>query len=239
MDDTCGWRFTPFPYLHYTGSYWWATCKHINSLIAHINSLIATLVSTYPYSYLYNQSFIMKTSEINSFRKHKHYHKFHGNTFLGTGYSFGKAWLGSKAMFNPSDGLSVDIDNTFLGGITIPWSPVVKNCPNFNQNFGRIVKQAANATTTGTRISRINYGAKCKLAALLVAPDRFITLLQEKKNQYKKFRTEKQYELINQRTLIWYGQTARLYNEILQDLNFIEEVQPVMPLSIESSSREK
>ena len=90
--------------------------------------------------------------------------------------------LGSKAMFNPSDGLSVDIDNTFLGGIAIPWSPVVKNCPNFNQNFDRIVKQAANATTTGTRISRINYGAKCKLAALLVAPDRSITLLQEKKN---------------------------------------------------------
>lgn len=42
--DTCGWRFTPLPYLHYTGGYWWATCKHINSLID-------------PYSYLNNQSF--------------------------------------------------------------------------------------------------------------------------------------------------------------------------------------
>ena len=81
----------------------------------------------------------MKTSEINSFRKHKHYHKFHEIKFLGTGYSFGKAWLGSKAMFNPSDCLSVDIDYTFLGGIAIPWNPVVKNCLNFIQNFDRIV----------------------------------------------------------------------------------------------------
>jgi hypothetical protein len=129
----------------------------------------------------------MKTSEINSFRKHKHYHKFHGNTFLGTGYSFGKAWLGSKAMFNPSDGLSIDNDNTFLGGIAIPWSPVVKNCPIFNQNFDRIVKQAANATTTGTRISRINYGAKRKSAALLVAPEHLLLYYKKRKIYIKNF----------------------------------------------------
>lgn len=133
----------------------------------------------------------------------------------------------------------MDIDNTFLGGIAIPWNLVVKNCPNFYQNFDLIVKQAANATTTGTRIRRINYGAKCALAVLLVAPDCFITLLPEKKNLYKKIRTEKQYELINQRTLIWYRQPARLYNEVLQDLNLKKEVLPVMPLFIESSSHQK
>ena len=226
--DTCGWRFTPLPFLHYTGGYWWATCKHINSLID-------------PYSYLNNQSFIIKTSEINSFRKHKHDHNFHGNKFLGTGHSFGKAWLGSKAMFNPSDCLRADTDNTFIGGVTLPWNPVVKNCPNFNQNFDFLVKQAtsaADATTTGTMISRIEYGEKCDLAALLLTPDRFIDLLQEKKKLYKTFRTEKQYNLINQRTIIWYGQSARLYNEILEDLNLKEE--EVLPiLSIESSSFQK
>eukprot|EP01039_Chlorochromonas_danica_P002176 gene2176-2374_t len=31
--DTCGMRFTPLPYLHYSGNFWWSTCNHINKLI--------------------------------------------------------------------------------------------------------------------------------------------------------------------------------------------------------------
>ena len=45
--DTCGWRFSPAPYIHYTGNYWWATCKHINKLIDPLsythNATFATL----------------------------------------------------------------------------------------------------------------------------------------------------------------------------------------------------
>lgn len=46
--DTCGWRFSPSPYMHYTGNYWWATCKHINKLIN-------------PISYTHNQTFATET----------------------------------------------------------------------------------------------------------------------------------------------------------------------------------
>eukprot|EP01039_Chlorochromonas_danica_P008669 gene8669-9552_t len=31
--DTCGMRFAPLPFLHYSGNFWWSTCNHINKLI--------------------------------------------------------------------------------------------------------------------------------------------------------------------------------------------------------------
>jgi hypothetical protein len=32
--DTCGWRISPVPHIHYSGNMWWATCSHIRSLIS-------------------------------------------------------------------------------------------------------------------------------------------------------------------------------------------------------------
>lgn len=31
--DTCGWRLSPLPFVHYSGNFWWATCSYINTLI--------------------------------------------------------------------------------------------------------------------------------------------------------------------------------------------------------------
>jgi hypothetical protein len=31
--DTCGWRLSPLPHVHYPDNFWWATCKHINKVI--------------------------------------------------------------------------------------------------------------------------------------------------------------------------------------------------------------
>lgn len=53
--DTCGWRLSPLPYLHYVANYWWATCKHVNKLID-------------PLSVEHNQTFIRATASINLIR---------------------------------------------------------------------------------------------------------------------------------------------------------------------------
>jgi hypothetical protein len=31
--DICGFRLSPLPYIHYSGNFWWAQCKYINTLI--------------------------------------------------------------------------------------------------------------------------------------------------------------------------------------------------------------
>jgi hypothetical protein len=31
--DTCGFRLTAYPHLHYSGNFWWARCQYINTLI--------------------------------------------------------------------------------------------------------------------------------------------------------------------------------------------------------------
>lgn len=54
--DTCGWRLSPLPHVHYSGNYWWSNCKHINKLID-------------PLAPIHNQTFLTLTSTIYASNK--------------------------------------------------------------------------------------------------------------------------------------------------------------------------
>ncbi len=31
--QTCGWRLSPVPYIHYSGNFWWARCEYVSGLV--------------------------------------------------------------------------------------------------------------------------------------------------------------------------------------------------------------
>jgi hypothetical protein len=92
--DTCGWRISPTPHIHYSGNFWWARCSYINTLVD-------------PLSLTTNETF----AEISKpFQK-----------CLGTdGRFFAESWIGTGPVIKPADCMNSSIDRTYVWGYQFP-----------------------------------------------------------------------------------------------------------------------
>ena len=91
--DTCGWRISPTPIIHYSGNMWWARCNYINKLVD-------------PMAQLKNETFIQINKKLDCVNS--------------DGQHFAEAWVGSAPTIHPADCMNSTIDNTFLWGYDFP-----------------------------------------------------------------------------------------------------------------------
>jgi hypothetical protein len=108
--DTCGFKISPIPWPHYTGNYWWATCKHIAKLVD-------------PLSPRTNATFATETKKLTTHTPAE---------CTGTGRFFSESWVGSLPNYNPSDCLPSYINSYyFFSASTIPPDLMIR-CPSRN-----------------------------------------------------------------------------------------------------------
>ena len=212
--DMCGWRFSPAPYLHYTGNYWWATCKHINKLID-------------PLSYTHNETFATLTHDqiepghhhnvhnnnnINSGHKSAKPRPNHGDyPKLGLGKFFSDSWVGSLPMYNPADCMGIEVETRYLGGLPIPWFAVQPYCPNFNTDFpSKVLQWSKLSNDTRKELPTLQYGLKCSEASVLEHPGSFADAVLDKHSMVNFLMDPMHIERISKRTVLWYGQPPLL-----------------------------
>lgn len=114
--DTCGWRLSPIPFVHYTGNFWWAKCRYINKLIDPL------VIKT-------NQTFITETGKLSDcIGSHEH--------------SFADAWITSHPSVKPADCMPSTVDTTYLTGNKVP--PIAHTfCPNNDGKYGGTCEEAS------------------------------------------------------------------------------------------------
>ena len=91
--DTCGWRISPTPIIHYSGNMWWARCNYINKLVD-------------PMAQLNNETFIEVNKDLHCVNSEGRY--------------FAEAWVGSAPTILPADCMNSTIDSTYLWGYKFP-----------------------------------------------------------------------------------------------------------------------
>eukprot|EP01039_Chlorochromonas_danica_P002146 gene2146-2341_t len=109
--DTCGMRFTPLPYLHYSGNFWWSTCNHINKLIdpAAVWKNVTFLINTYKQLQIPLPSHLTNSTTISSKDL-----MFHEDWCIGTGRYFAEAWIGSLPTYRPADCMRSSVDKRYI-----------------------------------------------------------------------------------------------------------------------------
>jgi hypothetical protein len=91
--DTCGWRISPTPHIHYSGNFWWARCQYINKLVDPLMSVN-------------NRTFL---EGIPSF------------PCSGVdGRYFAESWIGTAPTIYPADCMNSSIDATYVWGYNFP-----------------------------------------------------------------------------------------------------------------------
>jgi hypothetical protein len=114
--DTCGWRLSPIPQVHYLGNFWWAKCSYINQLIDPIASKV-------------NQTFISGNRQLSEcLSPHEH--------------AFVDGWVASHPTIHPADCMNASIDTTYLYGGKLP-SVAHSYCPDSESKFGQTCDAAA------------------------------------------------------------------------------------------------
>ena len=202
--DTCGWRLSPLPHVHYSGNYWWATCKHINRLIPPTSPQFnRTFISLTGALYARNQRTTVLPSIDNPLPDQPH---------LGLGRYFAETWVSSLPVFFPSDCMNATVNNRYMWGkFPLPWRMVNKRCPNYKDDFMlTTVQYNTNRTSslhdTDKELSKKNYltyGLPCGTAGFITQPH-----LVKKRFTLSSANFTK--ELYN-RSMIWYGQPPKLH----------------------------
>jgi len=106
--ETCGWRFSPVPYMHYSGNYWWARCTYINKLIDPKYMTMESSRQTYAISEMlkYYSQEEQKQDFIRA--------KMRMEICVGLGRFFGEAWIGSATYVNAADCMPDNADKNFI-----------------------------------------------------------------------------------------------------------------------------
>ena len=120
--DTCGMKFTPMPYLHYSGNFWWATCKHVNKLLD-------------PGVAYMNHSFVQFAHSItkNSYTRRDNWtlDDVPEDWCIGLGRYFAEAWIGSLPSYKPADCITADMDTTYVTSLwDLPLHLLKSHCPS-------------------------------------------------------------------------------------------------------------
>jgi hypothetical protein len=214
--DTCGWRISPLPHVHYSGNYWWARCDHVNSLIP----------PTAPVS---NRTFIELTKRLYGLSAKTEImptpeQPFPDQPYLGLGRYFAETWIGSRPFFKPSDCMNATMNNRYMWGkFPLPWRLVNRKCPNFKEDFMSVTNshssvqyhlygETATAPASAGSVGRkkqldmhnyLTYGLPCALAGLIAQPK----LIQKHfVISIANFTPE-----LRERSLYWYGQEPELH----------------------------
>jgi len=117
--DTCGFRISPQPFIHYSGNFWWARCSYINTLVD-------------PMSPQTNQTFIDAIASLND--------------CVGMqGRYFAETWIGTAPVIRPADCLDVSVDTSYVWGYKFPWTADA-NCHGADIPSGSECKTASTFT---------------------------------------------------------------------------------------------
>ena len=198
--------YSLLPHVHFSGNYWWATCKHINRLID-------------PLSPTRNQTFLAVTSTINPHRKYKNDHRFHDYPNLGLGRFFAESWIGSAPVIKIADCMSVNVDTIYTGGYAIPWSTLNKNCKNFEkEKFSQLIlKYKDDIGNDQVELPYIKFPASCSSSHIFNQPDRYLPAIEKSLNKFKF--VDKYLKLLVNRSMLWYGEKPITQLEWLAKLN--------------------
>lgn len=98
--DTCGWRISPLPFVHYSGNFWWARCSYINTLVDPALLLKGSLLQTITIRAF--EPTVKKASGC-----------------LGLDDFFPEAWIGSAPRLNAADCIG-DVSPGYLFSSSIP-----------------------------------------------------------------------------------------------------------------------
>lgn len=94
--DTCGWRISPTPRVHYSGNFWWARCSYVNTLID-------------PMAPINNQTYIDGVGAL-------------GRCVGLDGRYFAESWIGTGINLHPADCMNSTIDNSYVWGYRFPFA---------------------------------------------------------------------------------------------------------------------
>jgi hypothetical protein len=197
--DTCGWRLSPLPHMHYPGNYWWASCKHVNRLIS-------------PVVYRDNQTFLTETAKLYARNKRTtelptSESPFPDQPYLGLGRYFAETWVTSLPVFRPADCMNASVNNRYMWGkVPLPWRMVNKRCPNYQKDFMlSTVKYAATGTHGPSEF--LPYGLPCDFAGFIRQPK-----LVKKRFDLSSANFTPE---LRDRSIAWYGQPPLLHIEWL------------------------
>eukprot|EP00428_Durinskia_dybowskii_P062988 CAMPEP_0170381380 /NCGR_PEP_ID=MMETSP0117_2-20130122/14379_1 /TAXON_ID=400756 /ORGANISM="Durinskia baltica, Strain CSIRO CS-38" /LENGTH=392 /DNA_ID=CAMNT_0010636949 /DNA_START=212 /DNA_END=1390 /DNA_ORIENTATION=- len=119
--DTCGMRISPHPMPHYSGNFFWATCRHVKGLVD-------------PSWYRTNDSFIAITDSLNE-------------CIASSGRYLAEAWVASAPVFKPADCLPVNVGSPYIWGYEFPAAIPETLCPNVHSGiYGSVCGNASSMT---------------------------------------------------------------------------------------------
>jgi hypothetical protein len=120
--DVCGMRASPYPFIHYSGNFWWARCSYVKTLIS-------------PLSAHRNATFIEVSKQLSKCSGH--------DTRL-----FAKQWIGTAPTVKVADCIPAMVDSTYLYGNHIDQN-LLTMCPSLRSgatSFGHACQTASTFT---------------------------------------------------------------------------------------------
>lgn len=115
--DICGWRISPTPVVHFSGNYWWATCRHISSLV-------------HPSSWRNNATFAEVSKKLSPCMNHEERY-------------FAEQWIGTAPAFKAADCMPAAVDTSYIWGYKMPGA-ARSLCPNAQSHeFGHKCETAS------------------------------------------------------------------------------------------------
>jgi hypothetical protein len=100
--DICGWRLSPTPFPHFSGNFWWSTCKNINRLVDPLWSTN-------------NETFIILSAKISP-------------AVASVDRYFPERWVASAPEFRPADCMSAAVDKSYIWGYGFPGGVAEAHC---------------------------------------------------------------------------------------------------------------
>jgi hypothetical protein len=203
--DTCGWRLSPVPQMHYLGHYYWAKCSYINELIDPLSSKI-------------NETFIATSQSLSEC--------IHPSRNTHNDYTFVDSWVTTHPAIRPADCMSGSVDNSFhSGALTTSLGhsgSSSKYCPlhshdsssNDNTKFGSTCEEAAAMKHPSYFVSSFQNYWKTPVTATTGGSK------QQECHQSELLEKE-----IVKRSELWYGQRPKTYEDWIAKLKQSEQSQ--------------
>mmetsp|Transcript_5674 Transcript_5674/g.8479 ORF Transcript_5674/g.8479 Transcript_5674/m.8479 type:complete len:476 (-) Transcript_5674:1476-2903(-) len=234
--DTCGWRISPVPHIHYSGNMWWSTCVHIRRLVR-------------PDSFEKNVTFSSGSMNIvspNSTQWKEDIDKHSQIPTFGFGRYFAETWIGSAPSFQPSDCMNSSVDSAYIGGYDIPLKSIYPYCPNVRNHIMESKVEPASLTSSSTAVAgytkrerahmrmikslqeyaikygnsefKNKFGLRCQNASTLVNPEAFKRKVKGYLQPYYGFNMSERHQhgdrdplsILIQRSWLWYNANPEL-----------------------------
>jgi hypothetical protein len=117
--DTCGFRLSPLPYIHYSGNFWWARCEYVSSLADPGLFFMGSA------SHQTLTGEMMKLVPAEDLRDHYERSQMRMWICAGVERFFGEAWICSHPRVSAADCIAGSEFPSYLYGFHV-WNMVVK-----------------------------------------------------------------------------------------------------------------